>query len=59
MQCWCCSHKVDEGVAILGLQVCPRCEEAIVTSSVEDPNYDKLIQRVKEMWSVYLKKGMA
>ncbi|MFC7443387.1 sigma factor G inhibitor Gin [Laceyella putida] len=49
--CMICGQEKEEGLEILGKQICCTCEEEMVQSKVEDPVYLYYVWRLRGLFA--------
>lgn len=49
-ECIICGRISQEGLRVMGKFICSACEKRIANSKISDADYDKLRERLKELW---------
>ncbi|NLY52970.1 MAG: hypothetical protein GX063_08750 [Firmicutes bacterium] len=48
--CIICQHQKTAGICILGMSICPQCEEELVASKATHSGYDIYVERLRVLW---------
>jgi|Deesub1362A_J573_1020465.scaffolds.fasta_scaffold00386_22 hypothetical protein len=57
MPCFMCNGNADNGIILMGKQICCLCEEEIVSTSIYSYRYFYHLERIKDLWMEYLESG--
>ncbi len=57
MHCHVCQNATrPEDISLLGIQICTDCESKFVNLDVNDPAYDQMIDKIRDVWKAIVKK---
>ena len=45
--CIICQHQKTAGICILGMSICPQCDEDLVASRATHSGYDRYVERLR------------
>jgi hypothetical protein len=50
VDCIICQREMPLGICILGMSICPQCEEDLVASRATHSGYDRYVERLRVLW---------
>lgn len=48
--CIICGQSRPSGISVCGHFICQVCEQAIVETGADDPTYNDLVRKLKQLW---------